>query len=65
MRRLFQAGVVIVILGTLMDLAYHAIKEPDEIFPVEMPWELADHLIIMGGLGLLILGGILAALKND
>jgi len=64
MRRLFQAGVVVVIFGTLLDLGYHAVKEPEEIFPVDMPWELADHLIIMGGLGLLILGGIVAALKD-
>lgn len=64
MKNLFRGGVVVVILGTLMDLAYHAIKEPDEIFPIDMPWELANHLVIMGGLGLLILGGIIAALRD-
>lgn len=53
------------LVGTLLDLLYHAINEPDEIFPVDMPWELADHLVIMGGIGLLIVGGILIVLMGD
>ncbi len=64
MRRLLQVGIVVIIFGTLLDLAYHAVAEPDEIFPTDMPVELADHLIIMGGLGLLILGAIVIALKD-
>lgn len=65
MRKLLQFGVVVIILGTLLDLLYHAINEPDQIFPTEMPWELADHLIIMAGLGLLIIGGIIIALRDE
>lgn len=64
MKNFFRAGVVVVILGTLMDLAYHAVKEPDEIFPVEMPLELLDHLVIMAGLGILIVAGVISALKD-
>lgn len=64
MKNLFRGGVVIVILGTVLDLAYHAVKEPDEILPLDMPLELADHLIIILGLGLLMLGGIIVALKD-
>ena len=65
MLKLLKAGVVLMLVGTLFDLIYHAIHEPDEIFPIDMPWELADHLVIMAGIGLLILGGVLLTLKDD
>jgi len=65
MRRLLQVGIAVIIFGTLIDLAYHAVMEPDEIFPTDAPVELVDHLIIMGGLGLLILGAIVIALKDE
>lgn len=64
MKNFFRAGVVVTIIGTLMDLGYHALKEPDEILPLDMPLELADHLVIIAGLGLLVVGGIIAALKD-
>jgi len=64
MKRLLKVGLLVIVAGTLIDLAYHAAMEPDEIFPVDAPWELANHLIIMGGLGLLILGAIVIALSD-
>lgn len=64
MRNLFRAGVGLMILGTLVDLVYHALTEPEEIFPREHPVELGDHLLIMAGVGLLVLGGIVAAMKD-
>lgn len=64
MRRLFQAGTLIIILGTLIDLAYHAVTEPEEILPLEHPVEVADHALIFLGLGTLVVAGIIAALKD-
>lgn len=64
MRRVAIGGVLLMLFGTVLDLTYHAIMEPDEIFPVDKPMELTNHLVIMAGVGLLLLAGILTALRD-
>lgn len=64
--RVLKVGVAFLVFGTVMDLAFHAVTEPEEAFDLSLPTlELADHFLIAVGVVLLILGGIAAAFRKD
>lgn len=56
-----RVGLILVLVGTLADLAYHAYAEPEEVFTLEGP-EAVTHIMIAIGVALLIGGAIFAAL---
>ena len=65
MRSLLKAGLVAIVVGTLVDLAYHLYMEPDEVIPKQFGFETVTHLTIGLGLAALIFGAILIALQGN
>jgi hypothetical protein len=48
--RTLTIGLALLVLGTVADLAFHAVTEPEEAFDLSLPpIELADHLAIALG----------------
>ena len=63
--KVLKVGVALLVLGTVADLAFHAVTEPEEAFDLSLPpFELADHFAIALGVGVSAIGLLLYLIRR-